>query len=94
MVFGQSKVIVVTRKLEQKWDAKPGSKLIIKGEKAKIIIEQSNSAFIEVQLKLKAKHFKLEIAKRELQYLKYNLNKKGKEFGNLTLIKVLIFDAL
>lgn len=78
--YGQSKVIVFTRKLEQKWEVKTGSKIIINGEKAKIIIEQSNTDFTEVQLKLISKHANIALAKKELKYLKYNLTKSGHEY--------------
>jgi hypothetical protein len=55
-------------------------KIILSAEKAQISIEQSVNNFIEVELKLIAKHTNEEIARRESQYLKYNLIKKGNTY--------------
>lgn len=78
--IAQSTVKLVTRKIEQSWETKDGCQIYIAADKAHINIEQSTNNTLEVELKLIAKHANVEVAKKEVQYLKYNLSQKGNNY--------------
>lgn len=78
--FTQTTVKLVTRKIEQKWETKEGCQIFIAADKARIKVEQSEGNTLEVELKLISKHANLDVAKKEVLYLKYSLTEKGNDY--------------
>ncbi len=77
-VLSQNKVHVVTKKIEQQLEFKAGESLMITAEKANINVEAWSGDYIDIMLKLISKHPNEEIAKKELAYIGYKLEKAAK----------------
>jgi len=80
LAFQQNKVNVVTRKVVKEFKFNSlNEKIIIDAEKATILIKSWDNLNVKVKLNLKTKNTDVELARKELNYLKYNANKRGKE---------------
>ena len=71
----QKTVQVLTKTVTRTLDYKPGESLEVLAEKASINVEVWDKKQIGITLKLISRHQKKEIAERELQYLKYLVDK-------------------
>ena len=71
-VGAQNTVQVYTKTISKNLNYKPGEVLEIAAEKADINISGWNRDYISVEVKLISKHARREIAKKELDYLKFN----------------------
>lgn len=75
--MAQEKVNVVTKHVEQKLDYATRDKLVIMAEKSKISISSWDKDYIFLELDLISKHARLDVAKEELQYLQYKIEKRN-----------------
>lgn len=77
--FSQTTLQVMTRQTEKEFEYLPSDKLSIRAERGVINIRKSNDVKVKVILRLVAKNQQQDIAKKELNYIHYNLTKAGKE---------------
>ncbi len=69
---------VVTKKVEKTLDFLNDYKLNIEGEKADVLVNTWNESKVKVELVLVSKHSDLEIAKKDLEVIKYIIERRGK----------------
>jgi hypothetical protein len=70
-ISAQQKTQVVTRKIERTIAVKPGDRLEVKGEKARIKIESHAKNEILLEVRFTAKNPDQQMAEKELQYMRY-----------------------
>lgn len=88
-MFLQNTVHVITRKIEKEIEFKQGNKLIVNGEKASIKIKEWEYDKLHITLKLIAKNKDKAIARKELDFLIYNIVENKNE---VRLKNYLLFD--
>ena len=71
----QNEVHMVTKTIEKELDYSSGDELEIRAEKAAISITTWEKRYISLEIKLISKHKKKEVAKSELELLKYQVTK-------------------
>lgn len=77
-VRSQELLEVVTKKVEKTLDFLDDYKLNIEGEKADVLINTWNESKVRVELTLVAKHSDVQIAKKDIETIKYIIEKRGK----------------
>lgn len=75
--YSQKQLQVVTRSIEKSLEYINNESLTIIAEKSSISISQWDKNYILINLKLISKHPDLEVAKRELAYLEYDIKRQG-----------------
>ncbi len=77
--FGQVRVKVITKTVEQNFEYAPENTIVIRGEKSQIDIKGWDSNQVKVQLTLICKAKSEQVAAKESKYQKYILEKKKDE---------------
>lgn len=77
--FAQERVHAVTKHIDKRMEYKKGEGLVVLAEKSKISITTWDKDYIELNLELTSRHARLEVAKAELEYLKYRIEKRDSE---------------
>ncbi|WP_185154326.1 DUF4097 family beta strand repeat-containing protein [Fulvivirga sp. M361] len=72
----QIQVKVITKTIERSFDYQAGDALLIRGEKSSIAVNTWEKNAVKVTLKLIAKAVLSEVARKELEYQKYTMNKR------------------
>jgi hypothetical protein len=82
--IAQSKVQVVTKTIERKLDYRKGDEVRITGEKAIINVKGWDKNYIGLTLKLIGKHPERAVAEKELEHLRYIIERNGnvQDIGN------------
>jgi Toastrack DUF4097 len=68
---------VVTKKIEKTLDFFDDYKLDIEGEKADVLVNTWNQQKVRVELELIAKHSDIVVAKKDIELIKYIIEKRG-----------------
>ncbi len=76
-VQSQEVLEVVTKKIEKTLDFFEDYKLNIEGEKADVLVNTWSESKVKVELELVAKHSDIQIAKKDLEVIKYVIEKRG-----------------
>lgn len=71
LVYGQTILQVVTKKIEKTFPYKDGYEVNVEGEKAEIVVETWDKPEIQIVMELTAKHPDKAIAERDLETIKY-----------------------
>ena len=71
LVYSQTILQVVTKKIEKSFPYKDGYEVNVEGEKAEIVVETWEKAEIQIVMELTAKHPDKAIAERDLESIKY-----------------------
>jgi hypothetical protein len=77
MTVAQEKIQVVTQTLDKRIPYTPGEALIIDARKAAVQVQGWKENYIQLTLKLIAKHPQRQEAEKDLQYLKYEIKKEN-----------------
>jgi hypothetical protein len=72
----QEKIQVVTQTLDKRIPYTPGEALTIDARKATVQVQEWKETYIQLTLKLIAKHPQRQVAESDLQYLKYEIKKE------------------
>lgn len=76
-VQAQNTMEVVTKKIEKTLDFYDDYKLNIEGEKADVLVNTWNESKVKVELELISKHSNIDVARKDLEVIKYVIEKRG-----------------
>ena len=77
-IQAQNVLEVVTKKIEKTLDFFDDYKLSIEGEKADVLINTWDKSLVKVELELVSKHSDVNVAKKDIEVIKYVIENRGK----------------
>ena len=78
-LLAQTTLQVATRFVEKTMTYKKGYDITIDGEKADVVVQTGNNVAIKIEVELSAKHPNMDIAKRDLEAIKFVAEEIGKK---------------
>lgn len=79
VVSAQSTLKVITKSIDKTLEYKKGYEVNIEGEKAEVVVQTWDKDEVKVNIELIAKHPDLDVAKKDIEKMRYIMDRKGKK---------------